>query len=379
MMSPRVRQQLRQIAGLWLAWTAAGLFYITQDSVPRLYRGEYVPWKYVFVGWMTGMYVCAALTPALLWLGNRWPIERRVAHAGLHFCVSVVFAIVSASAEAPLLMWMGVFPAATQPSSILKAVQIMLSFGLQGGAIRYWAVIALQAVYRSQESAKAREREAFELKVQASELAEQLSAAQLSALKMQLQPHFLFNTLGAVTVLIRQQKAQHAEDMIAKLGDMLRLTLVDVEAQEVPLWRELEFLRLYLSIERVRFEDRLQVRIAADADTTDALVPHMVLQPIVENAVRHALGQSEEGVTIDVKASATNGTLTLVVSDNGPGLQPPARSAQSGIGLTNTRSRLARLYGDAARLAVEPADGRGVRVTVTLPLRTPQSEDERWA
>ena len=82
-MSPRVRERIRQIAGLWLAWTVAGLFYITQDSVPRLYRGEYVPWRYVFVGWMTGMYVCAALTPALLWLGNRWPLERRVTLRGL--------------------------------------------------------------------------------------------------------------------------------------------------------------------------------------------------------------------------------------------------------------------------------------------------------
>ena len=145
-MSPRVRQQLRQIGGLWLAWTAAGLFYITQDSVPRLYRGEYVPWKYVFVGWMTGMYVCAALTPVLLWLGNRWPLERRVGYLALHLPVSVAFAIVSAAVEAPLLLWMGVFPAATQPASVLKAVQIMLSFGLQGGAIRYWAVIALQPV-----------------------------------------------------------------------------------------------------------------------------------------------------------------------------------------------------------------------------------------
>ena len=101
--------------------------------------------------------------------------------------------------------------------------------------------------------------------MQASELAQQLSAAQLSALKMQLQPHFLFNTLGAITVLIRQQKTQQAEAMVAQLGDLLRLTLDDVEAQEVPLWRELEFLRLYLSIEQVRFEDRLRVRIAADA------------------------------------------------------------------------------------------------------------------
>lgn len=376
-MSPRLRQQLRQVSGLWLAWTAAGLFYITQDSVPRLYRGEYVPWKYVFVGWMTGMYVCAALTPALLWLGNRWPIERRVVYAGFHLVTSVVFAIVSASAEAPLLMWMGVFPAAKQPTTVLQGVQIMLSFGLQGGAIRYWAVIGLQAVYRSQQSAKAREREAFELKVQASELAQQLSGAQLSALKMQLQPHFLFNTLGAVTVLIRQQKAQQAEAMVAKLGDLLRLTLDDVEAQEVPLWRELEFLRLYLSIEQVRFEDRLRVRIDADPDTADALVPHMVLQPIVENAVRHGLGQSEEAVTIDVKASAASGMLALIVSDDGPGLQPP-RAAQSGIGLTNTRNRLMRLYGDRARLSVEPADGRGVRVAVTLPLRTSHAEDERW-
>ena len=93
-MSPRVRERIRQIAGLWLAWTVAGLFYITQDSVPRLYRGEAVPWRYVFVGWMTGMYICAALTPALLWLGGRWPLERRVTHAGLHLCFSVVFSIV---------------------------------------------------------------------------------------------------------------------------------------------------------------------------------------------------------------------------------------------------------------------------------------------
>ena len=120
---------------------------------------------------------------------------------------------------------------------------------------------------------------------------------------MQLQPHFLFNTLGAIIVLIQQQKTQQAQVMVARLADLLRLTLEDVEAQEVPLWRELEFLRLYLSIEQIRFEDRLRVRIAAAADVSDALVPHMVLQPIVENAVRHGLGQSEEAVTIEVGAS----------------------------------------------------------------------------
>jgi sensor histidine kinase YesM len=372
-MSPRVRERIRLIAGLWLAWTAAGLFYITQDSVPRLYRGEYVPWKYVFVGWMTGMYICAALTPALLWLGNRWPLERRVAFAGFHLCVSVVFSIVATVIEVPLLMWLGVFPSSSPPPSLAAGVRVMLSFGIQGGVVRYWAVIALQAVYRSQQNAKTREREAFALKVQASELAQQLVAAQLSALKMQLQPHFLFNTLGAITVLIQQQRTAEAEAMVARLGDLLRLALDDVDAQEVPLWRELEFLRRYLSIEEVRFKDRLRVRIAADPEVSDAFVPHMVLQPLVENAVRHGLGQSEEAVTIDVSASTRDGVLVLTVSDDGPGMQP-SRPEQAGIGLANTRGRLTRLYGEAASLAAEDTVPHGARVTITLPFRTTREE-----
>jgi sensor histidine kinase YesM len=327
---------------------------------------------------MTGMYICAAFTPALVWLADRWPPERRVAYAGLHLGLSVVFSIVATVVEVPLLIAMGVFPSASPPPSIAAGVRVMLSFGIQGGVLRYWAVIALRTVYRSQQNAKIREREAFELRVQASELARQLTSAQLSALKMQLQPHFLFNTLGAIIVLIRQRKTQQAEAMVARLGDLLRLTLEDVEAQEVPLWRELEFLRLYLSIEQVRFEDRLRVRIAPLTDVSDALVPHMVLQPIVENAVRHGLGQSEEAVTIEVAATATNGTLALVVSDDGPGIPSP-QSGRFGIGLTNTRNRLERLYGHDARLVVEPATERGVRVTITLPLHSAGPEDERWA
>jgi len=372
-MTRRVRQQIRLIAGIWLAWTVAGVFYITQDSVPRLYRGQPVAWKYVFVGWMTGMYVCAALTPALLWLGNRWPVERRVTYAGRHLCFSVAFSILATIIEVPFLLLLGVFPAATPPP-LVTGISVMLSFGIQGGAFRYWAVIALQAVYRSQKNAKLREREAFELRVQASELAQQLTTAQLSALKMQLQPHFLFNTLGAITVLIQQRKTAAAEAMVARLADLLRLTLEDVEAQEVPLWRELEFLRLYLSIEQVRFEDRLKVHITPAPTLSDILVPHMVLQPIVENAVRYGLGQSEEVVTIEVAATSADGSLALVVSDDGPGLLSTG-PGHSGIGLTNTRTRLNRLYGDDASLVVEPAARRGVRVTITLPIRTVPSED----
>jgi two-component system, LytTR family, sensor kinase len=373
-MPPLARQKIRRIAGIWLAWTVGGLFYITQDMMPRLYRGEPVPWTYVFVGWMVAMYICAALTPALLWVGRRWPIEQRAAHMGVHLGMALTFSIVSTIIEAPLLMALRVFPAATPPASVAEGIRIMLSFGPQGGVIRYGAVIAIQTVYRLHQDAKAREREAFELKVHSSELARQLAAAQLSGLKMQLQPHFLFNTLGAIMVLIQQQKTPQAEAMVAKLSDLLRLTLDDVEAQEVPLWRELEFLRLYLSIEQVRFEDRLRVRVTADPGVSDAFVPHMVLQPIVENAVRHGLGQSEEAVTIDVSATAANERLVLIVSDDGPGLPSPG-SGQAGIGLTNTRNRLVRLYGPDGSLVVESAMPRGVRVTITLPLRMGSVEE----
>jgi len=192
---------------------------------------------------------------------------------------------------------------------------------------------------------------------------------------MQMHPHFLFNTLGAIMVLVRQQKGREAEIMLSRLSDLLRHTLADMETHEVPLWREIDFLRLYLSIEQVRFEDRLRVRIDAGPDVSEALVPHMALQPIVENAVRHGLGQSEEPVLIHVTVSRANGHLTLTVTDDGPGC-PTAVFEEKGIGLANTRNRLKRLYGVQATLAAENRLPRGVQVTMTLPYRTGRPEDE---
>jgi LytS/YehU family sensor histidine kinase len=146
----------------------------------------------------------------------------------------------------------------------------------------------------------------------------------------------------------------------------------------VPLWRELDFLRLYLSIEQVRFEDRLHVRIDAGPEVVDALVPHMALQPIVENAVRHGLGQSEEPVLIHVSVSRANGHLALTVTDDGPGCPTPVLE-EKGIGLTNTRNRLKRLYGVEATLSAENRVPRGVQVTMTLPYRTGRADVEEYA
>jgi two-component system, LytTR family, sensor kinase len=352
---------LRRLATIWLAWTVAGLFYFTQDFVPRLYRNEAVPWREVFIGWMAAMYICAAFTPGILWLGRRWPLGHGPLWkwASLHLAFSTAFSLVSTSIEAPVLSSLGVLPPPLR-ASLWTALSWLLVYSFHGGVIRYWAVIALQAVVRYQDQARQREREAL--------------AAQLGALKTQLQPHFLFNTLGAIMALVRQSKNRDAEAMIGRLSDLLRLTLEDVHAHEVPLWRELEFLRLYLSIEQVRFSDRLRVDIAAGPELADAFVPHMLLQPIVENAVRHGLGQSEQAVCIHVEASKIGDDLVLTVTDDGPG-SPSGGFAGKGIGLANTRNRLDRLYGPRASLAARNRAPHGVQVIVTLPFHLGRSED----
>jgi sensor histidine kinase YesM len=362
-----------------LAWTAAGLFYISQDFMSRLSHNESIPWRNIVIAWMSTVYISAAFTPAILWLGRRCPVEdfdrRRIA---IHLGVSVAFSLIWAALEVPVLVSLRMLPALDRPMSFVTDLWLLLPYDLHGGILRYWAVIGLQALFRSNQQARRREREALELKIHSSQLAEQLTSAQLSALKMQLHPHFLFNTLGAIMVLVHQARAREAETMLSRLSDLLRHTLDDVEAQEVPLWRELDFLRLYLSIEQVRFEDRLRVRIDAGPDVSDALVPHMALQPIVENAVRHGLGQSEEPVLIHVLVSRGNGHLTLTVTDDGPGC-PTSVFEEKGIGLTNTRNRLKRLYGAAAALSAENRVPHGVQVTMTLPYRAGRPEDDECA
>jgi two-component system, LytTR family, sensor kinase len=361
----------------WLAWTAAGLFYITQDFMTRLSRNESILWRDAVIGWMPAMYICALFTPPILWFGRRWTVDagHRRQRIAIHLGASVVFSLVSTALEVPVLAAIGTLAPLQNPTSFASDFWHLLPYDLHGGMVRYWAVIGLQALFRSNREARRREHEALELKVQSSQLAEQLTASQLSALKMQMHPHFLFNTLSAIMVLVRQGKGQEAETMLSRLSDLLRHTLDDVDAQEVPLWRELDFLRLYLSIEQVRFEDRLRVRIDAGPEVSDALVPHMVLQPIVENAVRHGLGQSEEPVLIHVSISRVNGQLALTVEDDGPGCPDPVFN-EKGIGLTNTRSRLERLYGTEATFWVENRVPRGVQVTMTLPYRAERPEDE---
>ena len=365
----------RSVVAVWIWWTAAGVFFITRESLMRLFRGERVPWVPVSFAWMASVYIWAALTPAILWAGRRWPLDAdwpgRWRHVAVHAGLSALLSAGASIVEAPVLVALGASPLPGASWRVL--VPVLLAYTFHGGVIQYWAVVAIQALLRSRQRALAREREALELQMGRTELARQLTASQLSALKMQLQPHFLFNTLGAIMVLVQQGRRREAEAMLARLSDLLRLVVDEVHMQEVPLWRELEFLRLYLSIEEVRFQDRLRVRIATEPHLADAMVPHMVLQPIVENAVRHGLGQSEEAVGIDIEARQNDGQLVLTVSDDGRGSAEGALKRR-GVGLTNTENRLTALYGGAGSLLVERRAPRGVRVTVALPFHGEEGE-----
>jgi two-component system, LytTR family, sensor kinase len=226
----------------------------------------------------------------------------------------------------------------------------------------YWIIVSVTHALAFYRRAEERQRHALELQAG-------LSQAKLEALRLQLQPHFLFNTLNAISTLVHRD-ANAADEMITSLSEMLRLSL-DTKEQEVPLRRELELLDRYLSIEQVRLGPRLRIERAIDPATLEARVPALMLQTIVENAVRHGIEPQTEAGTITLRAQRVGGVLRLVVADTGVGLRAiDARSERRGIGLANTEARLRELHGDAARLNLrEPPEG-GVSVEIELPWRT---------
>jgi LytS/YehU family sensor histidine kinase len=200
---------------------------------------------------------------------------------------------------------------------------------------------------------------------QALELAAGLAQARLDALKMQIQPHFLFNALNSIAALVHKDPAA-ADEMIGALSEFLRCTLAGSARQEVPLLEELEFVRRYLAIELVRFGDRLQCELDVPPETFGALVPMLILQPLVENAVRHGLSTVSGPASLTIRARREREMLRIVVADNGPG---PGSGGGEGIGLANTRARLRELHGDKSRVEIR-TDG-GCTVEINLPFRIP--------
>jgi two-component system, LytTR family, sensor kinase len=374
-MTTHASRRLSRYAGYVLAWTATGLFLFSRDVAIRLMRQEPIPWGELLASWLVGMYVWAALTPVVLSLGERWPIERGTwkRRVALHFAFSVVIAVVQLTIETFISVQLGLISTPVG-QSFPRLFRVLAAFGFHGNMLAYWAILGIQAGWHYYVQYQERAQAALRLEVAAADLKTELVRAQLGALKAQIQPHFLFNTLNAVVALVREQKGRQAEDTLARLSDLLRWVLADVETQEVSLRRELEHVQIYLAIEQVRFPDRLRAEFAVDPATLDAAVPHIGLQPIVENAIRHGVERSASAGRLRIAAVALNGALEITVTDDGPGFSSDPAVETRGIGLTNTRERLRQLYGDRASLTTANLPDGGAIVTMRLPFRPLDAE-----
>lgn len=355
-MNPR---QLRMSRSGWLVvfaiWTVFGLFMTTQGYVARLQAGRPSPWLIIAAVEIPYCLLWGALTPVVLLLARRFPIEREHLRRGIgiHLVAGIVLGVVHASVTGALRLW--VYEGQGWPFTFQGYVNFMLSY-FDYGMLLYW--IILLVIYAIDYTRRLQEKE-----IRASQLEAQLAQARFQALKMQLHPHFLFNTLNAISVLIGKNP-DTARKTVGRLSDLLRQTLENDGAQEVTLRSEVDFLERYLQIEQTRFGDRLSVNLDVDPETYDAAVPTMVLQPLVENAIKHGITRRRGPARIDIRAHRSNGSLEMMVLDNGMGLKGTIRE---GVGLANTRARLRQLYGEQHDLTLANAEGGGVIATVTIP------------
>jgi len=335
------------------AWTLYAFFAASQNYVSRAYsaRVEFAP-AFRYAALDCGVW--AVLTPVAFvvagWLVVSW--DRRLA-----WKLPALFLAGVAIGSAHLFAFVRLLPLIGYHNTF-RTEQIIFTAKFHSDVLTFWLLFGVRHGIEYYRRYRVRE-------LKASQLEARLAVARLEVLKMQLQPHFLFNTLHAISALMYRD-VEGADQMITRLSDFLRLTLDSAGVQEVTLKREMEYLDKYLEIERVRFGERLEVRRAIDPDALDLLAPNLVLQPLVENAVRHGIVPRALGGRIEVRARARGGTLSIEVEDDGPG----AAEVREGVGISNTRARLEQLYGAAARLELGNAPGGGFRARLEIPAHT---------
>ena len=313
-------------------------------------------------------YSWAILAPGILWLTRRFPFDRRswklavpVHIAGV--LVGTSLHVVLACAQRVATYW----AIGESMDSWLHEMQEMLFLNFDWEMMTYWTIVGVGTALRYMHEARARELNAAQLETR-------LVEARLHTLQRQMQPHFLFNTLNTISALMHRD-VDAADAMIARLSDLLRMSLERVGVQEVPLKEELDFLSKYLEIEQTRFRDRLTVVFDVESETLHALVPNLLLQPLVENAIKHGIGPRPTPGQIAVRARINGAMLELDVQDNGVGLSAARLTDfNRGVGLSNTRSRLDHLYGSLHRFEFrQPAEG-GLLVCIAIPMAELASE-----
>jgi two-component system LytT family sensor kinase len=336
----------RRLLLIFAAYTALGLFIAVANSLTYMTTGNPANWRISIERSLAEWYLWALVTPAILWLAERRPITRRtlVVNGSIHFAAMLVVGIAKARADQYLRVLL-----------FGRGGYLLLS-SLAANFLLYWAIVAIAhglAYYRT-----GRDRD-----LRASQLEARLAETRLQLLRMQLQPHFLFNTLNTISELVHEEP-ETADRMISRLSQLLRETLRSGDQPFVSLARELELLDSYIDIQRTRFGDRLQVTIDSHADALTAAVPSLLLQPLVENSIRHGLARTGTG-RIEVRARRNGSRLLLEVQDDGKGLTPAPE--REGIGLGNTRARLETLFGSAFTFEVTNVPSGGTLVSMAIP------------
>lgn len=345
------------------AWTLFGSLIAGETYVRARLSGEAMAVHVVFIWFLAWAYTWALFTPLVLWLRHRYPFEsgRWKKSLSVHLPASLLIAWIGSLVYVLVGQLLGQVEPGSQVlfGRSLKMFVVFLHFD----PALYWIIVGLSYVMHHYREAKERE-------LRASQLETQLAQARLQALEMQLHPHFLFNALHTIAVLVRTDRKSQAVRVVTDLAELLRRALDNVGTHLVPLKDEVEFIRRYLEIEQIRFGDRLCVKMDVDPDTQGAEVPHLVLQPLVENAIRHGIAPRSTPGSLEIQASQRDGRLVLTVRDDGPGL-PATLDAPTGagLGLSTTRERLQQIYGDDHRFVVANAEGGGVAVELEIPFR----------
>ncbi len=345
-------------------WTLVALVFAMQNAINVGMPGTDWPLWDVVRWSLIQWYTWAALAPTVFGLAERFPVRgsqrfhglgaQVAASLGVTFVAMVLGALVSTLFE---------------PSGFAEQLGYFLEQHFAIGLLTYWTLFAIQQALHFHAEKARRELEA-------SQLATELAQSRLLALKSQLQPHFLFNTLHAIITLLDEDKLS-AEEMLLRLSELLRAFLEDYDGQEISLRQELDLIELYLGIQRVRFKDRLTTRTYIAPDTLDCAVPSLILQPLVENALRHGIGQRVGSDTIEIESRRDGDTLLLEVRNRNSTLSAePTPAAGHGIGMSNTRLRLQELYGDAAEVRLDMIWPEGVACRIRVPFRELESADE---
>ena len=339
----------------FLFWTVLGLSFASQFYISSAKAGLEVSWKQAVSYALGDWYVFAILSVPVMELARRFRFEAGTWTRSLvtHVIGSVVFSF----AYMIIRAWVGQWQSQAAFRDVFKPLLVKTwHFNL----LIYWVIVAVSQAFDYYR--KYRERE-----LRAAELEKRLVQAKLQALQMQLNPHFLFNTLHSISSLMHKD-VEAADRMIMRLSDLLRAALEGAETQEVSLQQELDLLQLYLAIEQIRFGKRLTVKMEIAPDTLKAQVPNLILQPLVENAIRHGIEPRSRPGCIELRAHRRADSLTLEVSDNGAGLRQNG-PVKEGVGLSNTRARLRELYGSAHRFEMLSGPEGGVRVELEMPFR----------